>query len=126
MGPGQERAGAADHLWWPLYRSGPECRPLLSERRPHARLRASRDRAAARPQIAAAGRELSSVMVGAVGAAAGAVQRAGRSAAGDLCAANRQWPLRRAAGPTQAKDSLLASKKLFKKPTPKNNTHRRE
>jgi hypothetical protein len=39
------------------------------------------------PQIAAAGRELSSILVGTVGAAAGAVQRAGRSAGDHLRAA---------------------------------------
>ena len=61
----------------------PQCRSLLSERGSHARLRPSRNRAAGEPQAAAARRKLSPVLVCAVGAAAGAVQRAGQSAAGD-------------------------------------------
>ena len=69
------------------YRSRSERRPLLSERRPHARLRASGNRTAGEPPIAAAGRELSSILVGAVGAAAGAVQRTRQSARDHLRAA---------------------------------------
>ena len=45
----------------------PQCRPLLSERRPSAGLRTSRNRTAGQPQAAAAGRELSPVLVGAIG-----------------------------------------------------------
>ena len=69
------------------YRSRSERRPLLSERRPHARLRAAGNRAAGEPPIAAAGRELSSILVGAVGAAAGAIQRTRQSARDHLRAA---------------------------------------
>src|ERR1700694_5047172 len=87
MGSWQELASAADRLRWPLHRSGSERRPLLSERRPFARLRASGNRAAAQPPLAAAGRDLLSIMVGAVGAATGAIQRAGRSAGDHLRAA---------------------------------------
>ena len=86
-GLGKGNARPADHLWWPLHRSGSACRPLLSERRPHARLRAAGNRTAGEPPIAAAGRELSSILVRAVGAAAGAVQRTRRSARDHLRAA---------------------------------------
>ena len=47
----------------------PQRRSLLSERRPHAGLRASRNRTAGQPQAAAAGGELSSIMVRAIGSA---------------------------------------------------------
>src|ERR1700736_1296218 len=87
MGARQELAAAADGLRRQLYRSGSERRPLLSERRPSARLRAPGSRTAGQPPFAAAGRELSSIMVGAAGAAAGAVQRAGRTAGHHLRAA---------------------------------------
>src|SRR5258708_9322069 len=90
MGPWRERAGAADHLWWPHHRSGSKCRPLLSEFGPFAGLRPSGDRTAAGPQVAAAGRKLSSVLVGTVGAIAGAVGCAGQSARDHLCAAGRR------------------------------------
>src|SRR5882757_644165 len=93
MGSRQELASAADCLRWPLYRSGSERRPLLSERRPSARLRAPGNRTAGQPPFAAAGRELLSIMLGAVGAAAGAVQRTCRTAGDHLRAA--------AAGPTR-------------------------
>ena len=72
-------------------------RSLLSERRPHARLRAAGNRAAGEPQIAAAGRELSSILVGAVGAAAGAIERTRQSAGDHLRAAGLQA---RAAAPS--------------------------
>src|ERR1700756_5516571 len=52
-----------------LDRSGPKCRPLLSEPRPASRLWPPRDRAAGEPQAAASRRELSSILVGAVSAA---------------------------------------------------------
>src|SRR5258708_2672121 len=89
MGPWQKRASAADHLWWPHHRSGSECRPLLSELGPFAGLRPSGDRTAAGPQVAAAGRKLSSVLVGTISAIAGAVRCAGQSARDHLCAAGR-------------------------------------
>ena len=65
-------------------------RPLLSKRRPHARLRAAGNRACGEPQIAAAGRELSSILVGAVGAAAGAIERSRQSARDHLRTAGLQ------------------------------------
>ncbi len=83
----------------------PQCRPLLSERGPNAGLWTSRNRTAGQPPIAAAGRELSSIMVGAVGAAAGAVQRAGRSAGDHLCAAGSR-PARFQAASTAAPSTL--------------------
>src|SRR6185369_17520976 len=89
MGAGQAHPRPANRLWWPLYRSGAERRPLLSERRPHARLWTAGNRAAGEPPIAAAGRELSSILVGTVGTAAGAIERAGRSPRHHLRAAGR-------------------------------------
>jgi hypothetical protein len=61
----------------------------LSERGAYARLRTAGDRTAAEPPIAAAGRELSPIMVGAIHAAAGAIRCARRSAADHLRAAGR-------------------------------------
>ena len=55
---------------------------------PHAGLRASRNRTAGQPQAAAARRELSSIMVGAVDAAAGAARSAVLSAADHLAPQN--------------------------------------
>src|SRR6478735_7096407 len=87
MGSRQKLAGAADHLWRPLHRPGSECRPLLSELGPCTGVRTFGNRAAGEPQIAAPGRNLSPILVCTVRAAAGAIQRARRSAADHLRAA---------------------------------------
>src|SRR5260370_15115640 len=115
MGPWPKRAGAADRLRWPHHRSGSECRPLLSQRGPFAGLRPSGDRAARGPQVAAAGRELSSILVGTISAIAGAVQCAGQSACDHLCAAGRwsAWPATECSSPQTSGHSVVTSQEDF-------------
>src|SRR5277367_3967437 len=96
MGAWQEHPGAADDLWRQLYRSRAECRPLLSEPRAPAGLRAPGNRTAGEPHPAATGRELSSVLVRAIRPAKGPAGGAVLSAAGDRRAV--QWGWRPAAG----------------------------
>src|SRR5260370_11247925 len=127
MGPWPKLARAADRLWWPHHRSGSECRPLLSQRGPFAGLRPSGDRAAAGPQVAAAGRELSSILVGTIGAIAGAVRCAGQSASDHLCAAGRRSPWRatECSSPQTSGYAVVTSQEEFEESFEETHAHKK-